>query len=59
MKKTYIQPIVEISKGVLKTSILGISMDNDGTPDPNTGEGGDDDGSHTPDANRFNLWDDI
>lgn len=57
MKKTYIQPIVEIGKTTLNTSILGISLDID---DENQGVdlGGDDTGGINPDVNRFHLWDD-
>lgn len=59
MKKTYIQPDVEITLPMMESSILGVSMDKDGNHEDTGGDGGDDDGSHDPEVNRYNLWEEF
>lgn len=58
MKKTYIQPEVEITLPLLETAILGVSLNID---DQNQGSGDaeDDDEGIEGDANWFNHWEEF
>ncbi len=56
MKKTYIQPVVEITLPMLESAILGVSLDRDGNHENTGGDGGDGDENIDPEINQFNLW---
>ena len=58
MKKTYIQPEVEITLPLLETAILGVSLNID---DKNQGSGDaeDDEEVIEGDANWFNHWEEF
>ncbi len=55
MKKTYIQPEIEVSLAALKFSILGVSGSVDGNPE--ISDGGEDTGGLSGDVNMHSLWD--
>ncbi|MBR0116265.1 MAG: hypothetical protein IJM04_03180 [Prevotella sp.] len=58
MKKTYIQPEVEITLPLLETAILGVSLNID---DKNQGSGDaeDDEEGIEGDVNWFNHWEEF
>lgn len=58
MKKTYIQPEVEITLPLLETAILGVSLNID---DQNQGSGDaeDDEEGIEGDTNWFNHWEEF